>query len=34
MQADVDESFAARMRQRYPPFVTPAPQPPATQPRQ
>jgi hypothetical protein len=24
MQADMDESFATRMRQRYPPFVTPA----------
>lgn len=24
MQADIDESFAVRMRQRYPPFVTPA----------
>jgi hypothetical protein len=23
MQADMDESFAIRMRQRYPPFVTP-----------
>ena len=34
MQADVDESFAMRMRQRYPPFVTPAPQAPATQPHQ
>jgi hypothetical protein len=34
MQADVDESFAVRMRQRYPPFVTPAPQAPATQPHQ
>jgi hypothetical protein len=31
MQADMDESFAMRMRQRYPPFVTPAPQAPATQ---
>jgi hypothetical protein len=26
MQTDIDESFAARMRQRFPPFVTPAPQ--------
>jgi hypothetical protein len=26
MQADLDESFAMRMRQRYPPFITPAPQ--------
>jgi hypothetical protein len=26
MQADIDESFAVRMRQRYPPFVPPAPQ--------
>jgi hypothetical protein len=26
MQDDIDESFAIRMRQRYPPFVTPAPQ--------
>ena len=26
MQADIDEAFAIRMRQRYPPFVTPAPQ--------
>jgi hypothetical protein len=26
MQADMDESFAMRMRQRYPRFVTPAPQ--------
>jgi hypothetical protein len=34
MQADMDESFAVRMRQRYPPFVTPAPQAPATQPHQ
>lgn len=25
MQADMDESFAMRMRQRYPPLVTPAP---------
>jgi hypothetical protein len=32
MQADMDESFAIRMRQRYPPFVTPAPQVPAAQP--
>ena len=24
MQADIDESFAMRMRQRYPPFITPA----------
>jgi len=32
MQADIDESFAIRMRQRYPPFVTPAPQAAATQP--
>jgi hypothetical protein len=34
MQADMDESFAVRMRQGYPPFVTPAPQAPATQPHQ
>jgi hypothetical protein len=34
MQADVDESFAVRMRQRHPPFVTPAAPTPATQPRQ
>jgi hypothetical protein len=26
IQADMDESFAIRMRQRYPPFITPAPQ--------
>lgn len=26
MQADMDESFAMRMRQRYPPLVIPAPQ--------
>ena len=32
MQADMDESFAMRMRQRYPPFVTPAPQGSAAQP--
>jgi hypothetical protein len=25
MQTDMDKSFAMRMRQRYPPFVTPAP---------
>jgi len=25
MQVDIDESFAACMRQRYPPFVEPAP---------
>jgi hypothetical protein len=31
MRADVDESFAMRMRQRHPPFVTPAPQAAATQ---
>jgi hypothetical protein len=34
MQADMDESFAVRMRQRYPPLVTPAPQAPTTQPHQ
>jgi hypothetical protein len=33
MQADMDESFAVRMRQRYPPFVTPAPAVSATQPK-
>lgn len=27
MQADIDKSFAVRMRQRYPPIVTPAPPP-------
>jgi hypothetical protein len=26
MQADIDEAFAIRMRQRYPLFITPAPQ--------
>jgi hypothetical protein len=31
MRADVDASFAMRMRQRHPPFVTPAPQAAATQ---
>jgi hypothetical protein len=33
MQADMDDSFAMRMRQRYPPFVTPVPQVSTAQPK-
>ena len=33
MQADIDESFAIRMRQRYPPLITPAPQASTVQPK-
>jgi hypothetical protein len=33
MRADIDESFAIRMRQRYPPLVTPAPQASTLQPK-
>jgi len=33
MQTDINESFAIRMRQRYPPFVTPPPQATTVQPK-